>query len=305
MKLIVTSSKRFIIFLIFSFILIGAVGLLLPPYAQRFFYYPIQTDDGYTPDNDHLVFENITFKSSDGTSLHGWFVPTKGTNLSQKAATVIVIHGNAGNLTTHWPLVNWLPARGYNVFIFDYRGFGQSTGNPTPKGTFEDSQAAIEYIQQMHDIDTSKLLILGQSLGGNNAIAAVGAGDKTGICGMVIDSTFFSYSSIANEKIFGAGWLMDDRYSAERHIQALAPIPLLFIHGTADDVIPHHHTQKLYELATSPKQLIIILNGLHIMALTESTYQDQVIHFFETALSGCRQTTAISEIKNHKFYVDF
>ena len=88
------------------------------------------------------------------------------------------------------------------------------------------------------DVDATRLLVFGQSLGGTNAIAAVGSGNRAGVRAIAIESTFFSYSSIASEKVIGAGSLADDTYSAERFVAALSPMPLLLLHGTADAVIP-------------------------------------------------------------------
>lgn len=285
-------KRLFIDLLILTVFLVSAYAFL-PGYAQSQFYYPDQVDTGESPADELLRFEVINFPSHDGTMLNAWFVHAVNGSAEHAQGTVIFVHGNAGNITSHWALANWLPASGYNVFIFDYRGYGLSEGKPTPKGLFEDTQSAIDYVRNRADVDAEKLLLIGQSLGGNNAIAALGAleADKRqGICAVVIDSTFFSYSSIANDKFPGSGFLMNDDYSAQRYIQELSPIPLLFLHGTADRVIPYAHGQRLFELANSPKQFITIPQGEHIWALSGAygkTYKDQVIAFFEEALQAC------------------
>lgn len=261
--------------------------------AQSMFYYPTTIDYGDSPENQGLLYEDITFPSQDGTLLHGWFVPAVGLPDGTHAkGTVILVHGNAANITNHWAFAQWLPAKGYNVFIFDYRGYGQSQGKPNPKGLFEDTQSAINYIRSRADISPKEIFIIGQSLGGNNAIAAVGAGDKQNICAMVIDSTFYSYSSIANDKLPGAGLLMDNQYSANRFVDKIAPIPLLFIHGKQDQIVPYEQGQRLFEAAHEPKQLITIENGLHISAFSGShghQYEDMVDAFFMQALANCAQ----------------
>lgn len=285
-------KKWYTLALLAAVLLISAC-VYLPNVAQNSFYYPEKEYLWGTPENDGLVYEEVTFQSSDGLTLHGWFVPALTQNQESAKGTVILVHGNAANISNHWHLVNWLPQEGFNVFVFDYRGYGHSEGKPSFKGTTEDTIHAIEYIRSRPDVAPDQLLVIGQSLGGNNAIAAIGslpAEQKRGICAILIDSTFFSYSSIANDKLSGAGLLINDKYSASQHIQQIAPIPSLFIHGTADQVIPYSHTQRLFEIAPEPKTLIIIPGGGHITALSSysgSTYRNQVITFFDNALQTC------------------
>jgi len=261
--------------------------------ANKAFYYPTKTVYG-TPGQAGISHEAVTFKSADGTKLTGWFMPAKQANgvaASREAkGTVIHFHGNAENMTSHWQFAGWLTSRGFNVFVFDYRGYGASDGSPTPAGCFADSNAAIDYVRSRPDVDPARLLVFGQSLGGNNAIAAVGAGNRAGVRALAEESTFFSYSSIAGEKVFGTGLLMSDRYSAKNYIEAISPIPLLIIHGTADVVVPYSHAVRLFDAAREPKQLITIDGGGHIEAMVRSdaTYRDALVKFFEDALAKSR-----------------
>src|SRR5512145_1917489 len=130
------------------------------------FYYPDQ--EVYdTPDRHGLKYEDVTFPSRDGTSLSGWFIPAVG----PPKGTVVHFHGNAQNMTSHFGFVSWLPSRGFNLFVFDYRGYGKSAGRPERQGIYEDSLAALDYIATRPGIDHDRLVVLGQSLGGANAIA--------------------------------------------------------------------------------------------------------------------------------------
>ena len=268
--------------------LLGCVlGVLLTACISSPFYYPDRVVYS-TPDSVGLPFEKVSFTSADGTLLAGWFIPAVGyPNPKAAKGTVVHFHGNAQNMTAHWRFVAWLPQRGFNTFVFDYRGYGASLGSPEPKGVFEDSNAALDYIRKRADVDPTRLLVLGQSLGGTNAIAAVGAGNRAGVKAIAIDSTFYSYSSIANDKIFGAGMLVDDTYSADRYIASLAPIPLLLLHGSADAVVPYAHSRKLFDKAREPKTLMTVEGGGHIEAFTQrfgTQYQDAVLEFFGAAI---------------------
>lgn len=267
---------------------VTAIIMLCSNCAQKFFYYPDKLDYG-SPKDQQLSFEEITFPSKDGTKLHAWFVPAKGiANPKDAKGTVIHFHGNAQNISAHWGFVSWLPEQGYNVFTFDYRGFGQSEGKVGAKGIFEDSLVAIDYVRSRPDVDPDKLVIFAQSLGGNNAISAVGSGNRAGIRAMAVESTFYSYASIANDKFSSAGSLVNNQYSAAKYIANISPIPLLLIHGDQDTVIEYKHSQRLFEQAKEPKQLWIVPTGQHIEAMSprfNGQYQKGLLQFFEQALS--------------------
>ncbi len=273
---------------------IAAILLLaLAGCAQSLFYHPdrILYD---TPARAGLAYEPVSFPSKDGTRLAGWFIPAAGPAGPKNArGTVIHFHGNAQNLTSHWQFVEWLPRRGFNVFVFDYRGYGGSEGSPEPKGVFEDSASALDYVRSRPDVDAGRLLVFGQSLGGANAIVVVGSGNRAGVKAVAIEAAFYSYSTLANDKLAGAGLLMDDTYSPERHIAGIAPVPLLLLHGTADPVIPYSHSSRLFAKAGEPKRMISVEGGDHIEALTSrfgTRYRDVLIEFFEAALGAAATT---------------
>ncbi|MGJ7570748.1 alpha/beta hydrolase [Variovorax sp. RB2P76] len=267
--------------------------LLLAGCVQSMFYYP--DDVRYeTPDALGVRYESVQFNSADGTRLSGWFLPAEGrTNPKEARGTVVHFHGNAQNMSTHWRFVAWLPKQDYNVLVFDYRGYGQSEGKPEPKGVFEDANAALNYVRTRSDVDPDRLFVFGQSLGGTNAIAVVGSGNRAGVKAAAIESTFYSYSSIANEKFKGAGLLVSDTYAASKYVAAVSPIPLLFIHGTADQVIPVEHSRRLLADAREPKRLIEVPGAGHLEPMTGQrfghAYRKALTEFFDAALHPMQQ----------------
>ena len=273
-----------------------ALAALLVGCAQNLFYYPDQVLYG-TPTQAGLAFEQVRFESGDGTQLTGWMIPALGVPSPRAAkGTVVHFHGNAQNMSAHWEYAGWLARRGFNVFVFDYRGYGASAGSPAPKGVYEDSLAALRYVSRRDDIDATRLLVFGQSLGGTQAILAVtglSGAERRAVRAVAVEATFLSYSSIAGEKVRGAGLLMNDAYSADRFIAQLEPTPLLLIHGTRDEVIPHSHSERLHALARAPKTLVLVEGGGHIEAMTPrfgATYRDRLVRFFEDALAAPRQS---------------
>jgi fermentation-respiration switch protein FrsA (DUF1100 family) len=258
----------------------------------KMFYYPDHTVHD-SPDRHGLKYEEVTFFSKDGTKLHGWFVPAVG---GQKG-TVVHFHGNAQNMTAHFGFVDWLPAEGFNLFLFDYRGYGESEGTPDRQGVYEDCMAALDYIEQRPGIHHGRLLVLGQSLGGANAIVALGSKRRPGVRAVAIDSAFASYRRIVRDKMAETpplSWfsrplsytLVRDSLSPEDYVARLSPTPLLIMHGTSDTVIPYEHGRHLFDLADRPKYFWRIDGGTHTSALAgpRREYRQRLVAFFTESL---------------------
>ena len=265
--------NRFLPLLLLSFFITGC--------ANGLFYHP--DDRLYRVPND--PYQEVAFKSEDGTRLTGWFVPAVG----PPQGTVIHFHGNAANISNHYGFVGWLPKAGFNVFTFDYRGYGDSDGSPSRQGIFEDSVAALRYVSERDDVDPTRLIALGQSLGGANAVTAAAATPDVVLKGMVVDSSFYSYRSIARDKIGLIpilGWFKwplsfvtaTNGHSPGHAIKNLSPTPVLIIHGTHDRVIPYDHGRRLYESAGEPKEIWTVNEGHHTNALTthRTTYHKKL-----------------------------
>src|SRR5687767_7231535 len=110
--------------------------------AERFFFYPDQ-HVYTTPQAEGLLAEEVLVPGPDGIQLHGWWLPAQG----DIHGTVLHVHGNAANISNHLPLVAWLPAAGFNVLTFDYRGYGRSSGKPTIQGLVDDTRAALAWLR--------------------------------------------------------------------------------------------------------------------------------------------------------------
>jgi fermentation-respiration switch protein FrsA (DUF1100 family) len=247
-----------------------------------------------TPDRIGLAYRDVDFASADGTPLHGWFLPARGS----PQGTVVFYHGNAENISSHIASVFWLPARGFSVFLFDYRGFGRSGGKPDLGGANADGVAALETARTLGGVDPDRLVVFGQSIGGAIAIHAVATAGSAGVRAVVVESSFASYRRITREKLgdFFLTWpfqwplsfLMTDRYSAERFIGRIAPVPVLVIHGDADPVVPIRHGLALYRAAGEPKRFWRVEGGGHIEAFGRfaEIYRDRLVDFLEAALDG-------------------
>jgi fermentation-respiration switch protein FrsA (DUF1100 family) len=265
---------------------------LLAGCGDGLFYHPDPMEYG-TPAQANQKYEDVYFTSRDGTRLHGWFIPAIG----HPKATIVHFHGNGQNLSAHYDFIAWLPQEGYNVFTFDYRGYGKSEGKPERQGIHDDAQAALDYIAARNDTGTPNLVVFGQSLGGAIAIVAV-AERKQGIRAVIIDSTFTSYRDIARDKVHAVpvigslvgsapSLLASNEYNPIDYIGKLAPIPLMLMHGSDDPVIPIAHSKRLFEKAGEPKQFWVQNGGGHIQAFSRYLPQMKpiVLRFLDQALA--------------------
>ena len=241
----------------------------------RYFYFPDRVRYG-TPADADLSFDEVRFASADGTLLAGWFIPALG----DSKGTVVHMHGNAQNMSAHWEYAGWLPQHGFNVFAFDYRGYGQSQGTPDPRGIFEDAVAALDYANRR--TAAQKLFVFGQSLGGMLAIAAAGARPE-GISAVAAEAPAYSYSEWADDQMPELQLALDDSYCASSYVARLAPVPLLLLHSPQDRVVPYSHSQRLLAEAGEPKRLVTVAGGAHNDAMSGchgTRYQDLLLEFF-------------------------
>jgi fermentation-respiration switch protein FrsA (DUF1100 family) len=235
--------------------------------------------------------ENVLFKTEDGLTLHGWFFRAG----PGAKATILVLHGNAENISTHVNSVLWLINEGFNVFIFDYRGYGRSEGKPTLPGMHRDAEAALKTLQTLPGVDHDRIIVLGQSLGGAVAVYAVAITRyRQHIKALIIDSAFSSYRRIAREKLDGfiLTWpfqyplslLFNNTYSPEKWIGKVSPVPLLILHGERDTIVPVHHAETLFDAAGPPKELWLVPAAGHIRSFANDIVRKHIVEYLERVL---------------------
>jgi uncharacterized protein len=241
-----------------------------------------------TPGQFGLEYEPVELRAADGTELFAWFLPARG----PARATVLYLHGNAENISTQFANVAWLPGHGFNVLALDYRGYGGSQGTPSFAGAQLDIDAAMRTLLARKDVDPQRIIIFGQSLGAALAVHYVAhSAHRKNVRAVVLDSPPSDYRLIAREKMAGFfltwpfQWLpkvtMENEFSPAASIQALSPIPVLFIHGEQDMVVPLHHSQRLYERAREPKQIWVVPDTGHIEAVKSRTWRQRLTEFLQ------------------------
>jgi uncharacterized protein len=246
-----------------------------------------------SPERFGLEYEDVTFKSSDGVELHGWFLPAEGPALG----TVLQLHGNAENISTHFISVAWMPARGFNVFALDYRGYGASEGEATLEGVQLDIDAAMRTLLARRDVDKDRIVIYGQSLGGALAAYYVAhSAHRDRIRALVIESAFSDYIEIVREKLadhwltWPFQWLpqltVDDRFSPLPEMPKISPIPVLILHGDKDVIVPVRHAKILYDAALEPKEMWIVPGAGHIQTMHDPEQRDRLVAYLREKLAA-------------------
>ena len=209
-----------------------------------------------------LMPKDVYFRSPDGLRLHGWHFRHRG---GIRRGVVLVCHGNKENLSTHVKLDLWLVSEGYDLFIFDYRGYGRSEGKTTVEGIHMDATAALTTLLDMPGNSKERVIVLGKSLGGAVCVHTVAASPhKDRIRTLVIEGAFADYRIMARQEIekTPTGWvvkyplslLVNNHYSPLEWIPKVPPVPTLIMHGYEDPIVPVLHGRLLYGAALEPKK---------------------------------------------------
>ncbi len=213
------------------------------------------------PDNYNIEFEDISFSSRDKVLLNGWFI--RGTS----DRVILFCHGNFGNISQRLDIIQEMHLLGYNIFIFDYRGFGRSNGIPSEEGLYNDALGAYDYLKD-RGYNNGDIILFGKSLGG--VVAIFLASIIEDFRGLIVDSSFCSSQALGYD-LLGfklPRFIISNRLESIKMIKDIK-IPKLIIHSENDNLIPFHHGKELFEEATEPKRFLKI-HGLHNNCIFES-----------------------------------
>jgi fermentation-respiration switch protein FrsA (DUF1100 family) len=236
-------------------ILIWTVILML--FEEQFIYFPSKYPEGMYHEAERLRFlEDCWFTAEDGVKLHAWFAKS-----DSALATLVMAHGNAGNLSHRLPVIRALRDAGFNVLMFDYRGYGRSDGRPNEVGIYRDGRAAFDYAVRRADVDSTRVIVWGTSLGG---AVAVDVALQRPIAGLILESTFPSARDVARVAypFLPAQFFLRTKLDSFSKIPRLS-VPILFMHGSEDSIIPLSLGRKLYEAASQPKEFYLIPGADH------------------------------------------
>ncbi|WP_054812774.1 alpha/beta hydrolase [Nocardia arizonensis] len=231
-----------------------------------------------TPAALDLAFADLSMRTSDGQTLHGWWMPARGSR-----GHVLFAHGNGGTIGDRVPIFAMLTELGFDVLAFDYRGYGRSTGRPSEAGTYLDARAARRTLLEQEGVDPARVLYLGKSLGGGVMVELASEFPPIGV---MLMSTFTGIRDAARSVYpFLPSPLVPDAYPSLRRIRSLRA-PLLIMHGDRDELLPLRHARRLYEAAPEPKRLEIFPGAGHndLIALDGGRWVRTVREFADDVL---------------------
>ncbi|ELR05842.1 hypothetical protein VC83_09005 [Pseudogymnoascus destructans] len=232
-------------------------------------------------------YEDLQIPTPDGEKLSAFFI--RAPNQAQAVpTTVLMFHGNAGNIGHRVPIAQMIAElMGCSVFMLEYRGYGLSTGSPDERGLMIDAQTALDYLTNRHETKNNKIVVYGQSLGGAVSIQLVAKNQKSGkISGLILENTFLSMRKLIPSVIPPARYLAllcHQIWPSETIIPTITEVPVLFISGLKDEMVPPEHMRKLYELCQSPTKIWKpIEEGDHNSSVMEPGYFHAIQTFMES-----------------------
>ena len=248
-------------------------------FQSNLIYFPTE-DYRLTPDDVGLAYEDLSLATTDGETIAAWFVPHENA-----AATVLFCHGNAGNMSHRVSDIHILHELGYGVLIFDYRGYGRSTGNPSEDGLYADAEAAWRYLTETRGERPDRIVLFGRSLGGAVAIELA---RRHNPAALVVESTFTSLVDVGRHHypLLPVSLIATHRFDSLSKIAGVA-CPKLFLHGTDDALIPIDFGRALYDAAQSPKRFLETPGGHNNSGFTYSSeYTRLMTDFVNGAVSN-------------------
>jgi hypothetical protein len=237
-------------------VLIGAT-LFLVISEKRLIFYPAAEVD-VTPKALGLPFDEVFLDVEPGVKIHGWFIRAA---TEPSAATVLLSHGNAGNIADRLDRVLRLRDLGADFLLYDYRGYGRSTGRPDEEGTYRDGRAAYAYLVGSRGIDPGHIVLMGESLG---CAISIQLALESKARGLVLEAPFASIAHMANAvfPFLPLGPFIRTRYDNLTKIPRLK-MPLLVVQGARDEVIPVAQGRMVFDAAPQPKRYLAIEGAHH------------------------------------------
>ena len=235
-----------IVLIILLLYLTATIGIYL--FQRKLLYHP-SAPPHFTQVNtgDGLVhkFEKVNIKVNEKINLNGWLHIK-----DLKKKTILIFHGNAGNLDNRIYKLNWLGHLDINYLIIAWRGYSSSDGKPTENGLYEDANSALNFLRDKGVLEKD-IILYGESLG---TAIAVEIGQNKNFAGIILEAPFTSMVKLGQKyyPFFPVKLLLKDKYESEKKIKNLNS-PILILHGMKDKIVPFYMGEKIFNLANEPK----------------------------------------------------
>lgn len=228
------------------------VFLFIRYLEEKSLYFPLRTIEA-TPKDIGLDYEDISFMSKDGIRLTGWFIPSKSPR-----ATLIFCHGNGGNISHRLEKIKIFNDLNINVLIFDYRGYGMSGGSPSENGLYLDVEAVYDFLINDKKVLPQRIIVYGESLGG---AVAIDLASKHELGGIIIEEGFTSVGDMAKGILpFLPTFIYKSKFDSLQKIKGIKS-PKLILHSVDDEIVPFEMGEKLFQVASEPKEFVKLRGG--------------------------------------------
>ncbi|KAJ3300492.1 hypothetical protein HDV03_002141 [Kappamyces sp. JEL0829] len=234
-------------------------------------------------------YQDVALKAADGVNLKAYFI--KKSPIAR--LTVIFYHANAGNMGHRLPIAKFLMDKlGCNVFMLSYRGYGHSEGEPNEKGMLLDAQAALDYVVNHDRLKGGKVILFGQSIGGAVAIATA-AKNQGKVDALIVENTFTTLKdtirSVLGPYLGLVRYFCHQRWNSVETIKTIETIPILFLSGSKDELVPPQQMKLLYKAVKDSKQVnqfVEFQNGTHNDTCIQPGYMEAIALFWKKASMG-------------------
>lgn len=238
---------------------------------QRVLIYPAPTNTPELADANLSGFNIVQYQTSDGLILTGWY------GVAKDKPTIIIFHGNAGDLAQRANFARSAHKEGYGVLLVSYRGYPPNGGNPTEEGLYRDAIAAKEVLNKK-DIDDKNIIVMGASIGSGPAteLAAQMAKAGTPAHTLLLEVPFTNLAApaLVAYPYLPVSWLLRDRFDNISKITSINTS--LCILGAGDDrVVPNVQAHALFEAAKEPRYIYIVDGAPHngVLKDNEATFR--------------------------------
>jgi len=233
----------------------AALLVLVFLFQPRLVYFPAKEKYSMTPQGFGLAYDSVKIGTEDGEQLAAWWIPAP----APARGTVLLFHGNAGNISHRIDYAKMFHDLGYNTLLPDYRGYGESSGTLSEQGTYRDASAAWAWLTSTRGIQPSDVVIFGESLGGGPAtwLAAQHAPRA-----LILASAFTSIPDLGAQiyPFLPVRWLSRIHYNNLANLERIK-VPVLIAHSPGDEIIPYVHGRRLYAAAKEPKTFLELRGG--------------------------------------------
>lgn len=250
-------------------------------FANRAIYYPSKYPQGFWDMQKQVGANDVWIETHDGERLHGWWVPREGARW-----VTLYLHGNAGNVSHRFPHIREITAAGSSILMLDYRGYGKSSGRPTEKGLYIDSEAAFTHLLGM-GYRAEQIILHGESLG---TAVAIDLASRRPCAALILEAPFSSASDVAATVLPVIGPLLVRSYNSVPKIRWIL-VPKLFIQGDRDEIIPPRLGQALYAAAQAPKSFWVVEGAGHnnILETAGPQYRQHLENFYKELAANKRE----------------